>query len=120
MSFFITDAMAEGGGDPMGSFMGFIPLIVIFAIFYFLIIRPQVKRAKEHKNLIESVSKGDEVVTGGGMLGKITHVEESIVTIEVANGVNVKVQRNSVASLLPKGTLKSDMLKNKSGVKLSK
>jgi len=109
MSFFISDAMAEGaaGAPPEGGLLGFIPLILIFVIFYFLIIRPQVKRAKEHKKLTESVSKGDEVVTGGGLLGKVTDVNDNFVTLEIAEGTEVKVQRQSVASLVPKGTIKS-------------
>ena len=109
MSFFISDAMAEGaaGAPPDGGLLGFIPLILIFVIFYFLIIRPQVKRAKEHKKLTESVTKGDEVITGGGLLGKVTDVSDNFVTLEVAEGIEVKVQRQSVASLVPKGTIKS-------------
>lgn len=109
MNFFISDAMAEGGAaaSPEGGLLGFIPLILIFVIFYFLIIRPQVKRAKEHKKLTESVTKGDEVITGGGLLGKVTDVNDNFVTLEIAEGTEVKVQRQSVASLVPKGTVKS-------------
>lgn len=109
MSFFISDAMAENGAAaaPEGGLLGFIPLILIFVIFYFLIIRPQVKRAKEHKKLTESVAKGDEVVTGGGLLGKVTDVSDNFVTLEISEGIEVKVQRQSVASLVPKGTIKS-------------
>ncbi len=111
MSFFISDAMAEGGeaatSASQGGLLGFIPLILIFIIFYFLIIRPQVKRAKEHKKLTESVAKGDEVITGGGLLGKVVDVNDNFVTVEVAEGVEVKIQRQSVASLVPKGTIKS-------------
>jgi len=109
MSFFISDAMAEGAAaaPSQGGLLGFLPLIIIFVIFYFLIIRPQVKRAKEHKKLTESVQKGDEVITGGGLLGKVSDVNDSFVTLEIADGVEVKIQRQSVASLVPKGTLKS-------------
>jgi len=109
MSFFISDALAEGAVSAGGaeSALGFIPLIVIFIIFYFLIIRPQVKRAKEHKKLTGSVSKGDEVVTGGGLLGKIVDVNDNFVSLEISDGVEVKIQRQSVASLVPKGTIKS-------------
>jgi len=109
MSFFISDALAAdgaAGATPQG-LLGFVPLIIIFVIFYFLIIRPQVKRAKDHKKLTESVSKGDEVVTGGGLLGKVTEVNDNFITLEVAEGVEVKVQKQSVASLVPKGTIKS-------------
>ena len=107
MSFFISDAMAEGGAPPEAGLLGFLPLIIIFVIFYFLIIRPQVKRAKEHKKLTESVAKGDEVVTGGGLLGKVSDVNENFVTLEITEGVEVKIQRQSVASLVPKGTYKN-------------
>ena len=111
MSFLVSDAMAEGGaaGAATGQsgILGFLPLVIIFVIFYFLIIRPQVKRAKEHKQLTESVGKGDEVVTGGGLLGKVIDTNDNFVTLEVADGVNVKIQRQSVSSLVPKGTIKS-------------
>ena len=102
MGFFIADAHAQtgGGGDPTFSF---IMLIALFAVFYFVLIRPQSKRQKEHKAMVASLSKGDEVVTNGGLLGKITNVGDSFVTIEVADGMKVKVQRMSVASLMPKG-----------------
>jgi len=108
MSFFVSDAMAEGGAATgQSGILGFLPLVIIFVIFYFLIIRPQVKRAKEHKQLTESVGKGDEVVTGGGLLGKVIDTNDNFVTLEVADGVNVKIQRQSVSSLVPKGTIKS-------------
>ena len=106
MDFFIRDAYAQGGGggDPTFSF---IMLIALFAVFYFVLIRPQSKRQKEHKAMVASLSKGDEVVTNGGLLGKITNVGDSFVTVEVAAGLEVKVQRLSVAALMPKGTIKS-------------
>jgi len=108
LSFFISDAMAEGAAPPAGGdALGFIPLIIIFIIFYFLIIRPQVKRAKEHKKLTESIAKGDEVITGGGLLGKVLDVNDNFVSLEVAEGTVVKIQRQSVSSLVPKGTVKS-------------
>lgn len=86
--------------------MGFVPLIVIFVLFYFLLLRPQMKRAKEHRKMVETLAKNDEVVTGGGLLGKITDVDESFVTLEIADGVRVKVQKTAVTSLMPKGTAK--------------
>ena len=106
MDFFIADAHAQtgGGGDPTFSF---IMLIALFAVFYFVLIRPQSKRQKEHKAMVASLSKGDEVVTNGGVLGKITNVGESFVTVEVAAGVELRVQRVAVAALMPKGTIKS-------------
>ncbi len=94
-------AAAQGGG-----LMGFLPLIVIFVIFYFLLIRPQQKRAKEHRDLVSKLAKGDEVVAGGGLLGRVTDLDETTVTLEVASGVAIKVQRQSVGQVLPKGTIK--------------
>ena len=106
MSFFISDAMAaapQAQGDPL---MSFLPLIVIFVIFYFLLIRPQSKKAKEQKLMIEALAKGDEVVTNGGVLGKIAKVGDNFIELEVANGMNIKVQRHAVSMLMPKGTIK--------------
>lgn len=103
----ISDAMAEGGAAAQGGdFTGLIFMIGLFVVFYFLLIRPQVKRAKEHKKLTESVSKGDEVITGGGLLGRVVEADDSFVTLEIAEGVEVKIQRQSVSSLVPKGTIK--------------
>ena len=110
MSFFISDAMAEGAAaaaQPDASFASFIPLIIIFVLFYFLLIRPQTKRAKEHKQMVGALAKGDEVVTNGGLLGKAVEVGDSFISVEIAEGVQVKVQRNAIASLVPKGTLNS-------------
>jgi preprotein translocase subunit YajC len=87
--------------------MSFLPLIVIFIIFYFLLIRPQMKRAKEHKKLVQQLSTGSEVVTNGGLLGRITKVDESFVTVEFADKVQIKVQKHAIASVMPKGTIKS-------------
>lgn len=106
MGFFISDAHAQAAAPGAGGF-DIIFLIVLFAVFYFLLIRPQQKRAKEHKKMVEAVAKGDEVVTNGGILGKVTEVGESFLTINIAEGVDVKLQRNSVAATLPKGTIKS-------------
>lgn len=106
MSFFISDAWAaapQGQPDPL---MSFLPLILIFVVFYFLLIRPQTKRAKEHKKMVEGLAKGDEVVTNGGLLGRITKVGENFVDLQVADNVVVRVQRQSIATLMPKGTTK--------------
>ena len=105
MGFFIQDAYAQGAPAGAGGF-DFIFIIVIFAIFYFLLIRPQQKRAKEHKAMVDALSKGDEVVTQGGLLGKITKVGDSFIHVELSEGNVVKVQRTMVAVLLPKGTMK--------------
>ena len=108
MNLLISDAWAQAAGAPQqGSLMSLLPLIAIFVVFYFLLIRPQQKRAKEHKKMTEGLAKGDEVITNGGTLGKITDVGESFVTVEVANGVEVKVQRAAIQALMPKGTIKS-------------
>jgi preprotein translocase subunit YajC len=108
MGFFIPDAYAQIGGGGGGPGMGdFVFLIAIFAVFWFLLIRPQQKRAKEHKTMVEALSKGDEAVTNGGLLGKITKVGDSFVTLEIADGLRVQVQRASIAQLMPKGTMKS-------------
>ena len=87
--------------------MSFLPLIIIFVIFYFLLIRPQMKRAKEHKKLVADLGNGDEVVTNGGLLGRITNVGESFITVELADNVQIKVQRHAVSNVMPKGTIKS-------------
>ena len=108
MDFFIADAHAQTGAGGDSTFPSLIMLIALFAVFYFVLIRPQSKRQKEHRAMVASLSKGDEVVTNGGLLGKITNVGDSFVTIEVADGMRVKVQRMAVASLMPKGTIRSD------------
>jgi len=107
MSLFISDAMAAGGQAAEPGFGSLIPLVLIFVVFYFLLLRPQMKRAKEHKKMTESLAKGDEVVTNGGLLGRIAKLDESFITLEVADGISVKVQRSAIGALMPKGTLKS-------------
>jgi len=106
MDFLIANAYAQDAAQP-GGLMSFLPLIIIFAVFYFLLIRPQMKRAKEHKNLVAALAKGDEVVTNGGLLGKIVELSDAFVTVEIADNVRVKLQRQAVASVMPKGTIKS-------------
>lgn len=112
MSFFISDALAEGAAagavTPDGGLLGMLPLLLIFVLFYFMLIRPQTKRAKEHKSMVEALAKGDEVVTNGGLLGRVTDVGESFLTVKIAEGVEVKVQKQSVSALVPKGTMKSE------------
>lgn len=111
MSFFITDAMAQNGaaaGQQDGGLLGLLPLLLIMVLFYFMLIRPQTKRAKEHKNMVEALSKGDEIVTNGGLLGRINEVGDSFLNVEIANGVEVKIQKQSVATLVPKGTFKGE------------
>lgn len=88
------------------SLMGMLPLVLMFVVLYFVMIRPQMKKAKEHKNMVESLAKGDEVVTAGGVLGKVTKLAEGFIGVEIADGVEVQLQRSSVVQVLPKGTLK--------------
>ncbi len=98
-------AQAATGGDP--GFIGFLPIILMFVLLYFLMIRPQMKRAKEQKAMVEALQKGDEVVTAGGIVGKITKLSDQYVTVEVAPNTEVVVQRSAVQVPLPKGTLKT-------------
>ena len=104
---FISQAFAQtptGGGE--SSLFSLLPLVLMFVVLYFIMIRPQMKRQKEHKALVEQLAKGDEVVTGGGILGRVSKLGDTYVHIEVANGVELQVQRSSVVQVLPKGTLK--------------
>jgi len=108
MSFFIEQAMAEGAAAPAGGGAEQLFIMVaIFAVFYFLLIRPQTKRAKEHRKMVSELGKGDEVVTNGGIYGKLTKVAEDYVEIEIADNVTVRMQRQAVSSTLPKGTIKN-------------
>ena len=100
-----AQAPAAGGGD--AGLMSFLPIILMFVLLYFLMIRPQMKRAKEHKTMIEALQKGDEVITAGGVLGRISRVSEAYVTVEIAANTEVSVQKVAVQTLLPKGTIKS-------------
>lgn len=104
MSFLISDAWAQAGGEAGGSLFSLLPLVVIFILFYFLLIRPQQKRAKQHKEMVAALKKGEEIVTNGGLLGKVTDVEDNFVTIEVASDLNVRIQRQAIAQVMPKGT----------------
>ena len=106
MDFFISTAWAQTGGAA-NPFIQFLPLIIIFVLFYFLLIRPQSKRAKEHRQMVSELASGQEVVTGGGLLGKVTKVSETWVTVEVADGVSLKVQRNTISGVMPPGTAKN-------------
>ena len=107
MNFLISDAWAQSGGGGGSGLIGLLPMVAIFVIFYFLLIRPQQKKAKEHRAMVGELAKGDEVVTNGGVLGKITDTDESFVSVEVADGVVMRVQRLAIAQLMPKGTTKS-------------
>jgi len=106
---FISNAYAQAAaaGDPTGGLMGMLPLVLMFIVLWFLMIRPQMKRAKEHKAMVSALAKGDEVVTQGGIAGRVTQVGESFLHIEIADNVNIVVQNQAVATVLPKGTLKT-------------
>ena len=107
---FISSAFAQttpaAGGDLQSSLMGMLPLVLMFVVLYFVMIRPQMRKAKEHKSMVESLAKGDEIVTGGGMLGRVSKIGDTFISVEVANGIEVQLQRSAVAQVLPKGTFK--------------
>ncbi|MDY7579865.1 preprotein translocase subunit YajC [Herbaspirillum sp. RTI4] len=106
---FISDAFAQSVPSIAGiggNLTSFLPIILMFVVLYFLMIRPQMKRQKEQKSMMEALAKGDEVITNGGMLGKISKVADGYITLEVAEGTEVVVQKAAVTTLLPKGTLK--------------
>ena len=98
---------AGAAADPTGGLMQMLPLILMFVVLWFLMIRPQMKKAKEHKALLEALAKGDEVVTQGGLVGKVTKIGENYVTVEIAEGTEVVVQKPAIGLVLPKGTLKT-------------
>ena len=100
-------AQGSGAAAPGGGFESLILIVLMFAVLYFLMIRPQMKRAKEHKTMIEALQKGDEVVAAGGMLGRVNKISDNYVTLEIADNVEVQVQRPAVQLVLPKGTLKN-------------
>lgn len=106
---FISNAYAQAAGAaPAGgsSLMQLLPLVLMFVVLYFIMIRPQMKRQKEHRAMIDALAKGDEVVTAGGMLGRVTSLSEGYIGVQVSNGVEVQMQRSAVVQVLPKGTIK--------------
>lgn len=109
---FISSAIAQTvpaaatGGDLQSSLMGMLPLVLMFVVLYFVMIRPQMKKAKEHKSMVESLAKGDEVATAGGILGKVTKLGDSFINVEISSGVEVQLQRSAVVQVLPKGSIK--------------
>jgi preprotein translocase subunit YajC len=103
-AFAQTAAPAQQGMD----WVGLMPLLLLFVLLYFLMIRPQMKRAKEHKAMTEALQKGDEVITGGGILGRITKIGGNYLTLEVAENVEIQVQKGAIQTLLPKGTIKNE------------
>ena len=110
---FITSAHAQtapaassSGGDMQSSLMGMLPLVLMFVVLYFVMIRPQMKKQKEHRAMIDALAKGDEIATAGGLLGKVTKLGDTHLSLEVASGVEVQVQRSAVVQVLPKGSIK--------------
>lgn len=106
---FISNAYAQAAAPAAGgasSLMQFLPLVLMFVVLYFIMIRPQMKRQKEHKAMIDALAKGDEVVVSGGILGKVARLGDTVVHVEVASGVEIQVQRPSIVQVLPKGSLK--------------
>ncbi len=106
VDFFITNAYAQAASPQQGGGSFLVMMVIFFVIFYFMLMRPQMKQAKEHKKLIDNLSKGDEVVISGGLLGRITLIDENFIVLEIASQTEVKIQKQSVTSLLPKGTIK--------------
>jgi len=107
MNFFISDAMAAGEAAPQGGGLQLVFMIALFfGIMYFMIIRPQSKKAKEHTALLDALSKGDEVVTNGGILGKISTLGDNFIELKVSDNATIKIQRHAIAAVMPKGTLK--------------
>jgi len=96
---------APAGGEP--GFMGLLPIVLMFVLLYFLMIRPQMKRAKEAKAMVEGLQKGDEIITAGGVLGRISKIGEAYITVEIAPNTEISIQKAAVQTLLPKGTLKT-------------
>jgi preprotein translocase subunit YajC len=109
MNVLISNAYAQtaAAAGPMGGLMEFLPIILMFGVLYFLMIRPQMKKAKEHKALIAALAKGDEVITQGGIAGRIAKVSDDFLTVEVAEKVEIQVQKPAISLVLPKGTLKN-------------
>jgi preprotein translocase subunit YajC len=104
---FISNAYAQTAGGAAGGLTSFLPIILMFVVLYFLMIRPQMKRQKEHRAMMDALAKGDEVVTAGGILGRVTKVSDAYVTVEIADGTEIVVQKVAVTTLLPKGTIKA-------------
>lgn len=106
---FISSAYAQaasGGGDLTSTLTSMLPLLLMFAVLYFIMIRPQMKKQKEHRAMIEAIAPGDEIVTAGGMLGKVTKLRDAYIDVEISDNVNIQMQRSAILQVLPKGTLK--------------
>jgi len=110
MDFLISSAYAQAADAAAqpNPLLSFLPLLVLFGVFYFMLIRPQMKRAKEQRGMISALAKGDEVVTNGGMAGRIDDIGDTFLTLEIATGVKIKLQKSAISLVLPKGSLKSN------------
>jgi preprotein translocase subunit YajC len=102
-----AQAATAGAADPTGGLMGLLPIVLMFVVLWFLMIRPQMKKAKEHTKMVTELQKGDEVVTQGGIAGRIAKIGENYIAVDIADGVTVQIQKNAIGALLPKGTLKN-------------
>jgi len=107
MSLFISDAYAQAAGAATDPFVSLLLIIFIFALMYFMVIRPQMKKAKEHRAMVEALAKGDEIITNGGIAGRIIDLGDVFATVEIAPNTQIKVQRSAIGTVLPKGTLKT-------------
>jgi preprotein translocase subunit YajC len=113
LDLLISPAYAQAAGQPApgglfgGGILGLLPMFVIFAAVYFLMIRPQAKRAKEHRAMLDKLATGDEVITNGGIAGVVRTIGDSFITVEIADNVRIRLQKGAIANVLPKGTLKS-------------
>jgi preprotein translocase subunit YajC len=105
-SAFAQTAPAAAGGDMQSSLMSMLPLVLMFVVLYFVMIRPQMKRQKEHRAMIEALARGDEVATAGGLVGRVSKLGDTYLSLEIAQGVEIQVQRSAVVQVLPKGTFK--------------
>ena len=107
MDFFISSAWAQDAGSQQSPMTSVFFIVILFVVFYFMLIRPQQKRAKQHKSMIGALKNGDEVVNNGGILGKLTDVGEHFLTVEISDSTSIKLQKHAIAAVLPKGTIKS-------------
>ena len=105
-AFAQTAPAAASGGDMQSTLMSMLPLLVMFLVLYFVMIRPQMKKQKEHRTMIDALAKGDEIITAGGFVGRVSKLGDGFLTIEIASGVEVQMQRSAVIQVLPKGSMK--------------
>ncbi len=107
LDFLISPAFAQQAAPQGNALLQFLPLLALLVLFYFMLIRPQMKRSREHKDMLGKLAKGDEVITGGGLTGVVRDIGENFITVEIADNVAVKMQKSAIVSVLPKGTLKA-------------